>query len=239
MELKTYKQTRKIWATILLTFLASFAIEVLRTFYSSASYDGSSLVPWTFEWVWEIGFFVICFFILRRLQVYYGAAIVFLFVGLIFSSIAWSFYPKSYKFVEPNYYGVESRLNYDTHEEGRYDEQTVYDHKLSSGFLYKSNDPEIMSELNEEARNNEYAGTRGFMFWQTGLAYSFNPIRLKEYNGGKTFLNHLELYLTVGPIVLLECFLTGLYTNFISLIILQLIWLVWKKDFVWWHKSEA
>jgi hypothetical protein len=230
--------TNKISGTVLLTFLTSFAIEVFRTAYSSSGYDGSSLVPWTFEWVWEIAFFILCFLIIKRLQVNYGAVIGFFFVGIFVSSLVWDFYPKSYKVVTPNYYGIEARRTHDTHEEGEYGEQTVYDHELNAGFLYKANDPEIMNSLNEAALDNEYAGTRGFMFWQTGLAYGFIPDLLDEYNGGTTFLNHLELYVTVGPMVLLECLLTGLYTNFITLILLQLIWSAWKRDFIWWYDGK-
>ncbi len=219
----------------MLTILGSFAIEVFKTFYSSVysnNYEGYLI--WTFHEFWEIGFFFICYFILKRFDVIFGDTIIFLFFGLVFSSITWSFYSKSFKYVQPNYYGVESRLNYNTHQEGRYDEQTNFDHKISQGCLYKANDPELLSELKEASRNNEYVGTRGFLFWQTGRAYGFIPIGIEEYNGGRSFLNHLELYFTIGPVLLFECFLTGLYTNFISLIFLQLIWFIWKKKFIWW-----
>ena len=121
----------KILGTALLTVLTSFAIEVFRTAYLSSGSYSASPVPWTFEWVWEIAFFILFFLIIDRLQVNYGAVILFFFTGFFIASFVWNFYPNFYKVVTPNYYGVEARLTYDTHEEGRYDEQTVYESHLS------------------------------------------------------------------------------------------------------------
>jgi len=227
----------KIVASIILTICISFLLEIIAMLYGSFSNDKevSELVPYSFHWVWELAAIIASYYIIKRFKVKWDVFYIALFVSMIISVIAWMFIPNSMKILEANYYGVETRITNDIHEEGRADENLVHDYPLCPGFLYKKNDPALLKEFRKAEVLNEHVNTRGFLFWQTGLAYGFIPDLLGEYNGDDNILDHIELFFTVGPLVLVECFIDGVYTNFLILIITQFIWFVFKRDFIWWR----
>ena len=235
MENIKHVSNKTKWMTvIILTVLGSFGIEVVLMVLGTLSKDKntSDFVPWTFHWIWEIlGLFGILF-IAKKLGVNFSVFFASLFVGMIVIGVARIFIPDSFKF--ENYCGVETRYTYDTHEEGRYDEISVNDFPLVPGFLFRADDTELFHEIKESSVDNEYVGTRYFIFWQTGLAYGFSPDRLSEYNGGDTTLDLIELFFTVGPMVLVECFITGICYNFPTFILAQITWFLIKKEFLWW-----
>lgn len=210
------------WTTVLiLTVLMSFCIELFFVGYAifSQSTYSSRELPSTLHWVWEILALLLIYIALNKLKVHIGLFALVLFFGLVISSAVLYFIPDSLKLIKANYYGIVIR---ETPEAS-----------LTPSLLFKSNDPELKSELKESSRENAYVSTKGFLFWQTGLSYGFLPDKIKEYNGGETFTNHIELFFTVGPMVLVDCLITGIYTNFLILLLFQTIYFLFKKEHFW------
>jgi hypothetical protein len=238
MESERFISKRQQWfSALILTVLAAFCLEVFEMLYGTIFSDKvSDFVPWTFHWVWEIFALFGLYFIVKRFQIPPGAFfIVAIFIGLIFTTVIWLFVPDSLN-IKANYLGVQSRTTYDTHEEGRYDEQVVYDFSLHKGWLYKAGDSELLKEIKEKSEYNEYVGTKGFLFWQTGVANGFIPYGIEEFNGNYTYQDQIELFFTVGPMVLVECFINGLYYNFLIFLLAQFVWYLIKKEHIWWSK---
>lgn len=237
MEPERQIPKRQQWfAALVLTVSSVFCLEVFLMLYGTFSDKLTTDFPWTFHWMWEIFVLIGFSFIIKRFQISIGKFAGITFFGLIVISVVWLFIPESIKVIKVNYYGVESRLTNETHEEGRYDEQVVNDFPLRLGFLYKADDPELLQEFVEKSNYNEYVATKGFLFWQTGLAYGFVPYRINEFNGGHTFLDHIELFFTVGPMVLVECLINSLYQYFFILLLIQVVWLLIKKEHIWWSE---
>lgn len=96
----------------------------------------------------------------------------------------------------------------------------------------------MVGDFRKEQRFNEYVDMRGFLFWQTGLAYGFLPdsFSIPQYHGGYSFGERIVLFLTVGPIVLAESSIIGIYQDFIILFIVQIIWFAIRKEHIWWDK---
>jgi hypothetical protein len=180
--------TRKWILSIILTVLLVFLVEIARMLYHTfTSNETLEIVPWTFHWIWEIAALIGVYFIEKKCDVFGEIFFSTILAGIMLSFLAWSFLPDSFKVLEANYYGIESRFSLETHDEGRYYEQPSYDYSLQTGFLYKTDDPELIAEMKEAAKYNEYVTTKGFLFWQTGLAYGFYPISIENFNGGKSF----------------------------------------------------
>jgi hypothetical protein len=227
--------------TIVLTALASFSIEVVLMLYDTlgGSYrDPSDLVPWTFYSLWAIAALGGVAWVVYKLKAKVGRFFTVMFIGSIISAVAWIFIPDSLKILEANYYGVESRITMDMHEEGRYDETTEYDLPLELGFMYHRDSPELKHEIREKAKRNEYVDVQGFLTWQTGLAYGFmpDPVSIPQYNGCDNFRERLSLIMTVGPVVLSEMFIRGMYGHFLVFLIAQIIFVLIRKEHVWWAK---
>ena len=108
-----------------------------------------------------------------------------------------------------------------------------YDFPLDKGFLYHGNDLELEKEIANLADGYEYAGAKGFLFWQTGLAYGYDPSLLERYNGGRGFLSRVELFFTVGPLVLVEATLIGLTRHFPIFMLAIGLWYATKKENMW------
>lgn len=200
--------------------------------------DASDLVPWTFHTLWEIAALAGVAWVVYQLKVQVGNFFAALFVGFIISAVAWIFIPDSMKILEANYYGVESRITMEMHEEGRYDERTEYDFPLDLGFMYHRDSPELKQEFKDKREWNEYVNVQGFLTWQTGFAYGFipDPVSIPQYNGGDNFRERLSLIMTVGPVVLSEMFIRGFTRHFIILLIAQVVFVLLKKEHVWWVK---
>ncbi len=230
-----------VWGkTIVLTLLASFSMEVVLMLYGTiwGNRNPSGLVPWTFHTLWEIAALAGVAWVVYQLKVQVGNFFAALFVGFIISVIAWIFIPDSLKILEANYYGVESRITIDMHEEGRYDERTEYDFPLDLGFMYHRDSPELKQEFKDKRKWNEHVNVQGFLTWQTGLAYGFipDPVSIPQYNGCDDFRERLSLIMTIGPVVLSEMFIRGVTRHFIILLIAQIVFVLVRKEHVWWAK---
>ena len=236
MEEKLLNKQDKWLRSLFVTLLGAAAIEIFLIFYEnlSGNKDVSKFVPWTFHTLWEIAALAGIAYAVKKCDIKLETYFVSLMFGALLVGIIWIFIPDNLKILEANYYGVESRISMETHEEGRYDERVEYNFPLTPGFLYKKGDPELKRVFYKAKSYNEYVGTKGFLFWQTGLAYGFNPSGIDGYNGSNGFLNRIELFFTVGPMVVAESFIKGMATNFIILMLAQIIWFLIRKEQVWW-----
>lgn len=230
---------RVVWAkTVALTALAAASLQVCIVVYGTfGSLAGRTshtpFVPWTFHTLWEIAFLVVAAFTAVRLGTQAVNFFAAIFLGGLVSGILWIFIPNSFVVLQPRYFGVESRITIDTHEAGRYGESQEYDFPLSKSFIYYKDDPELKEAMAELSQGHEYTGGRGFLFWQTGLADGYDPSLLEGYNGGKGFLSRVELFFTVGPLMIVEATLTGLTRHFpILMLIVGGLYLA-KNENVW------
>lgn len=224
--------SKKKWLkTILLTILGSIAIEIFFFLFGSCSSnkDMSDSIPWTFHTLWEIAALVLIFYIAKKIKISLQVYFYSLLLGSFLIGLIWIFIPG---IMYANYYGIKSRISEETHTEGRYDEQIEYDYPLSLGFLYAKHDPEFTRDFKEYESFNEYVDTEGFLFWQTGLASGYYPYNIPEYNGANTLFDKIELIFTIGPVVLVECTIKGLLTNFPILIIVQVLIILIKKKHI-------
>jgi hypothetical protein len=196
------------------------------------------LVPWTLHSLWEIAALASVAWVVHRLKVHVGAFFIAAFFGLILSAVAWIFLPESLRILEANYYGVESRVTLGMHEAGMHDERMEYDSPLDLGLMYHRDDPELKAEIAEKSERNEHVNVRGFLTWQTGLAYGFfpDPASVPEYNGCDNFQERLALIITVGPVALSEMFARGIAQHFFVLLIAQIAFVLMRKEHVWWAK---
>ena len=213
------KWLRIVWVTL----LGSAAIEIYLILYGTlfGKKDVSEFVPWTFHTIWEIAALVGTGYAVKKCDIKPGDYFAALMLGTILVGITGTVIPDSLK-LEANYYGVESHISVE------------YDARVLPGFLYRKDDPELKRDFYESKSYNEHVRTRGFLFWQTGLAYGFNPICIDGYNGGHGFLNRIELFFTAGPMVIVESSIKGLNTNFIILMLAQIVWFLIRKEQVWW-----
>lgn len=222
--------------SILVTLLGGFAIEVFFLFYSNiaGNKDVSDMVPWTFHTLWELAALGAVAYVVYKCKIQVGNFLLGMLFGSILCGLIWIFIPDSFKIVGANYYGVESRIATDTHVEGRYDERVEYDFPLTPVFLFHKDDPNLKIYFKEEAKLMEYAGIKGFLFWQTGLAYGFVPLSVPQYKGARTYLDRVKLFFSVGPMVLVESFIIGFIKYFAILMIVQVVWYLIRKEQVWW-----
>jgi len=223
MEENLLSNRDKWLRTLLVTLLGACAIEVFFiVLHLTTPGSENESVPWTFHSFWEIAALGGIASIVRRCAVrleVYGIALLF---GFFLSGLIWTFILGDPKVPQANYYGVESSVSMET---------PVY-----LGLLYGKDDPELKRNVHEAKRYNQSVGTREFLFWQTGLAYGFNPIGINGYNGGSGFLNRVELFFTVGPMVIVESFIMGLARWFPILMLAQIIFFLVKKEILMFLK---
>jgi len=122
----------------------------------------------------------------------------------------------------------------DTHEAGRFGETMEYDTPLERGLLHRANCPLLKQDFYELKAQNDYVNVRGFLTWQAGVAQGFSlwcpECFPTDYDG---FAGWLRLFFQVGPMDVLESTVMPLVLWFPLLIILQLVYYVYKKESVW------
>ena len=229
---------RYIWGkTILLTALASTLVQVgvviLSTLNTLSGNTSQHSIPLTFHTLWEVVFFVLCFHIARRIGLRAGAFFAGIILCGFISGIIWFLLPNSIELFPPRYYGLESRLTQDSHTDGRYDEYTEYDYPLSKEFLYKKDDPKLKASFSELSMENDFVGTKGFLFWQTGLANGYYPSRFLGHKWRKDIWSRLVLFFTVGPLVIIEAIIIGSSRHFPIFMLFIILWNLIKKENIW------
>jgi len=228
-------QIRDWTVAVLLALLGAMTIEVFGTFYRSIMSDSHPLVPKTLHTLWEVGFIIGVVLLLRRFRILKGAFFVILLVVMLASSLLWSVLPDSWRMPEPRYLGIVTREGWSTHPGGAIGETEVYDFPLESGTLYRVDSRFIRTELAMARTRNAHVGLRPFLTWQSGLAEGFLPdyASVPEYRGPVSALSAVVLYITVGPVVLLEALIEGTVRHFPLLLLGQVVLFCVCKTHFW------
>jgi len=145
----------------------------------------------------------------------------FIFIGGLMFSLAVGSYKSN--IIGRNYIGTsgtseEENLNGDG--TNTYYHNTYVFHKKDKSLNHE------IDKLDEEFSDG--SSTEEFIFWQTALAKGFEPKNIRGYNCCEGFSQKLELYLTVGPLTIVECLIKATTPAFLLLII-PLIGLLFKK----------
>lgn len=229
------KQGWRVWTKILLlTALGAFIIETFLFLRGNifGHKESISEVPWTFHTLWEIAALLLAVYLAYLFTEHIVPFLGYLFIGFVLGalcSLLWLVVPPSWNLFRPNYYGVQVRHTLDRHEEerGEFSSELVYDYPLWLMNLYPKEDSWCIEGSIEDWRRdgNEYAGAKGFLTWQAGLAYGFEPSStfVPQFKT-EGLANRLALVMTVGPVTLLELLIRGLYQYFLPLLIPQLMW---------------
>jgi len=199
---------------ILLMFLVSVSIQVI--FATLLSYEGGAweYLPWPFHTIWAGAFIYGITKVVKYCGVSLQSSVGCVGFGAFFSCIFWAFVPSPLNLLERHYVGVNSRLNEDTHTTGRFDENTAYDHPIKKGFLYAIADPRVKADLVQRHTDNKYVGKQKFIFLQTGIAMGYDPDLLQEYTPAYGFWGRIGLFVTVGPVFLIESTINAFFTHF-------------------------
>lgn len=219
--------------SLVLTLLTSFSIEIAIFLFNDLGKHREYFLdrPHTFHTVWELAALAAVLRIVYSLKVKTGDFLLVLFIGTVISSRLWLFVPDSWNIPEPRYYGVEYRPAMAS--------QRVSDLALDFGFVYHKESAELKEALVGSGDLERYAVLRNFLTWRAGLAYGFlpDPLSIPQFNGFEGWGNVLNLYLTVGPFVLLESLARGLNRTFPVLLLAQLIFFSIRREHFWWMKN--
>jgi len=111
------------------------------------------------------------------------------------------------KFVERPYIGVVG-LDYSLDADSNGDEYVKTDVDL--GYVFSKDDPNLEDEIEQIQEYHEDISFRDYIFWQSALADGFNPISINYYKGIRNLANRLEIYLTTGPLRILEALINAI-----------------------------
>lgn len=209
--------------SIVIILLASFLIDIVLVFFSIGfRYNLQSIFPRTIPIISLLFFSIILiglslYWITKwgiKFDEFFLVCTIFTLVCLAF----WHFAPNSFKLIEANYYAVSTASVNQVNE--------ITFSSSHSGKLYYKNDQAIKDEITKlKGKSNETAfNIDSFLFWQSGLLFGHSPLKIDQYDGFTGFANKAKLFLTVGPLSLLESFLRALTMYFpIGLILVSTI----------------
>jgi|GEM_PF-5755065 hypothetical protein len=103
-------------------------------------------------------------------------------------------------------------------------------------YVFSKNDNIAKSEY--QKLENEYGESYGeeFIFWQTAFSSGYTPKNISDFTGTSSGSEKLTLFLTVGPIFILETFINSFINCFIFMLI-PIISLIFKVKI--WEKEMA
>lgn len=210
-----------------------------------------------FTTVWILIVFTVLYFIFKKIGIDPGAFLVYsiifghimLYVGIFFSLAVES---QKTNIIDRNYVKpsgffellFQSNLSVGLHKTNIIDRNYVgtsgmkeEDNENDNGtdtyyyntFVFHKNDKSLTYEIIKlDEEYSEGSSKEEFIFWQTALAKGFEPKNIPGYNCCGNFSQKKELYLTVGPLTILECLIKAITPAFLLLII-PLIGFIFKK----------
>lgn len=95
-------------------------------------------------------------------------------------------------------------------------------------FVFKKDDLEIEQELVRLEELNGESNYKEFIFWQTAYSLGYKPKNIWEYSSSSSISKKLSLFLTVGPIFLIESLINAIF-GALNFFILPIIGLIFKK----------
>jgi hypothetical protein len=209
-----------------LTLLICFTVQIF-CFESGAlqNYKSDQMI---FGTIWILIIFTIIFFILKKAgidpKIFFVHCIIFgpfIFLGGVIFSVFIG--PNNINIINQNYVGTSGVTE---SENANGDGINTHYHNT---YVFHKKNKSLSKELDKlEEEFSEGSSKDEFIFWQTALAQGFEPKYIREYNCCEDFSQRLELYLTVGPLTIVECLIKAT-TQAFSLLILPLIGLLFKK----------
>lgn len=209
-----------------LALLVCFLVELFHFEWNAIfNYKSNQFI---FASLWILTVIIAIAFILKKVGINYETFGAYCFIfgpfafsfGLIFSLLVGS---HKVSFLERNYIataGTTEELN--SNEDGT---NTYY----TNTFVFNKNDNAAKTEIEKlDEEYSEGSSTTEFIFWQTALANGYEPKNINSYNCCENSSQKLELYLTVGPLTLVECLINAAPPAFFLLVI-PLLGLLFKK----------
>jgi len=155
-------------------------------------------------------------------------------VGII-SALFWAFIPSRFD-APARYIGITHRESNETAIIWSSDSEE-HASSLEKGFLYKKGSKDYKIDMSEYKKREGLINTESFIFWQTGVAHGYNPMGLASYKAPRSFFDHIELFFTIGPVMLVECLMKGVYYNLIIFLLLDII-VFWKHGLHFFENEE-
>lgn len=220
---------------IITTLIASTTFEICAIIYTwiEAETGNAGL---GYSWIWYFFAFSLIYIFLRVNEIDYRSFFISLVVLGWCSSLIWLFIPRQYH-MPSLYAGVQTRLTLNEYQTSggslHRDDTFEYEHSLELEYVFAKNDPSFQRAIKDKAIWNEFVYYDSFIFWQTAMACGYNPERLKNYYGSNSIFGKLKLFLTVGPISIIECFIRGVYYDFLIFVLVNLIWFKNNRSILW------
>lgn len=223
------KTTNIFWGTVLdlvvLTlcyFLARVLLFLIRSFFY---FPHDSNLPFTFFSVWFLLIFLALYFILNRRGLDLTQILIFLmivfFLGNLSSGLTrWlvGYFPSIDKIaiVKNNFVGIGGV----TDESGTDDDgNETMATNLNRSFVYSIGDERLNDEIKQLDKTYDLgASQQKFIFWQSALANGYNPQNISEYKCCNAS-ERMFLYLTVGPLLILEFLIEATKDSLLILIL--------------------
>ncbi len=189
-------------------------------------------IPCTGVSIWVLCTGILLFRFVRHFRVSvncFGAAIIVCAIPSIICFSLLNRYTPVFELIQPNYYGVSSRIPAYKETRGLYDK---YLFKLT----FAKRNPELnLRSVVDESYGKDSDGldtsVEGFLTWQAGV--------VKGYLFGKElFSNRIALFFIIGPIVLMELFALSVMKHTLGIIVFQVIWFAVRKKHVWWDNGK-
>lgn len=209
-----------------LTLIICFLVEVFYFEWGAIqNYKSNQMI---FTTVWILIVFTVLYFILKKAGIdpkAFGVHCIlfgsFIFVGGLMFSLAVGSHKTN--IIDRNYVGTSGTTE---EENANGDGTDTYYHNT---YVFHKKDKSLTHEINKlDEEFSEGSSKEEFIFWQTALAKGFEPKNIRGYNCCEDFSQKLELYLTVGPLTIVECLIKATTPAFLLLII-PLIGFLFKK----------
>ncbi|MBI3719081.1 MAG: hypothetical protein HY252_10870 [Sphingobacteriales bacterium] len=205
-----------------------FVARLLRFFVGNFfHHSDEGNIPYTFYSLWILLLFLIPYFILTKRglaqEKFLGFLFIVYFAGSLSSALTrWliHYLPKvdNIEIIKSNFIGVAG-LDEVEHEDYYGNETSSTEH--SKSYVYVENDSRIERELSKlEEEHSEGTSVDKFIFWQTALAAGYNPKYIPNYNCCNLSSDKLELYFTVGPLVMIEALIEAIKDALLVLVVL-------------------
>ncbi len=195
-------------------FLLLSALLPIELFYfEKDAIQGSSDIGFkTYSLFWVLLVFFLLIFILKKFNVkpmnFFTSLIVSFFVYLVISLISVFIFKKDYvlNFIKKDYSGYYIR-HYELDRDGD-ESPSTKDKKY------------LLSNVKKNESNFDYQdySKETFLFWQTGVAARYSPKFLELDNNLKD--NRVRVFLTIGPIMILESIINLLEPILLIMIVL-------------------
>lgn len=219
-------QCRRFGLSLAAILILAFQGELIAFWFQRYLVSEEGVIPWAFHGVWEIAAFAFCAWFVSAIawslwggeRASLGMSIFgtvqIAALGACAVGVVGLIVPVDWRWPAPAYSGI---VTYYPNDGGMvHIGQGVERRARARGrptFLYQRDSPELQAALTEARNQSQYASVTvtQFVFWRTGLAAGFRPIgfdpRVQTFAPSRRPDDRIILFLTVGPAVVIECFL--------------------------------